>query len=325
MKCKKSLMGIAAILILIFHFYIPFTDSIYELSFRKASYIGVELFFFLSACSIGKNTFIKFVPFIKNRLLLVYVPFVAFSVIAFFFKSWEFVRLLKVISGIELFERGGGAFLWFAPGIMILYLFCPALVALKRRFGQASLLIMLLIWVALSVILQYVLHYDTIFILVNRFPIFFTGLFYDDFRKKDAEGLSLPVIAAVMVLGGFLLFKYASLTRLMKPLKDFYYIAAIPFSVSLVALCDYISEKVRFRNIPLGFIGTISFEIYASQMIFGYDIEGAVLKKTGNGQIAFLASCLILVALAYGFYRIKLLSFAAAKAVFSRLKLKNAP
>ena len=83
MKCKKSLMGIAAILILIFHFYIPFTDSIYELSFRKASYIGVELFFFLSACSIGKNTFIKFVPFIKNRLLLVYVPFVAFSVIAF--------------------------------------------------------------------------------------------------------------------------------------------------------------------------------------------------------------------------------------------------
>ena len=49
MKCKKSIMGLAALLIVIFHFYIPFTGTKLELTLWRATYIGVDLFFFVSA------------------------------------------------------------------------------------------------------------------------------------------------------------------------------------------------------------------------------------------------------------------------------------
>lgn len=296
-------MGFAALLILGFHLYIPFSHHIFELSIQRAAYIGVDLFFFLSAYSLGRKESISFFSFIKNRFFSIYVPFIVFAVIAFFYKRWKFARLLKVIFSIEFFQRGGGAFLWFTSGIMLLYSITPFLIKAKKKFGIMAFLFMLLGWMSVAVVLQYCLNYTTIFILINRLPVFFIGLYYDELRGIAIGKLKIPAILTGIFIGVFLLFQYGSITKLNRPLSEFYYIIAIPFVFSFVVLCDFVAETVKIRNVPLNFVGKISFELYGSQMIFGYDMESFFMKTTKNGQISFLLTCFSLIVIAYLFHQ----------------------
>ena len=63
MKCKKSIMGLAALLIMIFHFYIPFSGLKAELVIYRAAYIGVDIFFFVSAYSLAQRDRIESVSY----------------------------------------------------------------------------------------------------------------------------------------------------------------------------------------------------------------------------------------------------------------------
>lgn len=106
MKCKKSIMGLAALLIMIFHFYIPFSGLKAELVIYRAAYIGVDIFFFVSAYSLAQRDRIEYWKFVGNRLLSIYIPFVLFAVVANFYEKWKYPRFFKVIAGIEFFKRG---------------------------------------------------------------------------------------------------------------------------------------------------------------------------------------------------------------------------
>lgn len=105
MKCKKSIMGLAALLIMIFHFYIPFSGLKAELVIYRAAYIGVDIFFFVSAYSLAQRDRIEYWKFVGNRLLSIYIPFVLFAVVAGFYEKWKYPRFFKVISGIEFFKE----------------------------------------------------------------------------------------------------------------------------------------------------------------------------------------------------------------------------
>ena len=78
MKSKRSIMGYAALLIVLFHFYIPVFNNVAETFIYRSAYIGQ----------------IDYLPFVANRFRAVYIPFVIFSVIAFVYKKWSFKRLL---------------------------------------------------------------------------------------------------------------------------------------------------------------------------------------------------------------------------------------
>ena len=108
--------------------------------------------------------------------------------------------------------------------------------------------------------------------------------------------------------------------KLNKPLRDFYYIVAIPFELAVVGFCDRISggkeaarENASFVETQgkgllskaLRLVGTITLELYALQMIVGYNLEGALLTWIKNGQVSFVLTCAILMALSYGLCRIK--------------------
>lgn len=127
-------MGLAALLIMIFHFYIPFSGLKAELVIYRAAYIGVDIFFFVSAYSLAQRDRIEYWKFVGNRLLSIYIPFVLFAVVAGFYEKWKYPRFFKVISGIEFFKRGGGSFLWFFVAIMLIYLIAPFLIKLKKTF-----------------------------------------------------------------------------------------------------------------------------------------------------------------------------------------------
>lgn len=172
MKCKKELMGLSALLILFFHLYIPFTTSALELSLQRSAYIGVDLFFFLSAYSLGRKTKINWRAFFHNRFCVIYLPFVLFAVFAFFYQGWKFKRLLEVVSGVEFLRRGGGSFLWFFPGMFLFYFMTPLWLRVKEAFSKSGLLVMLMGWLLLAVFVQFVLKQNQLLLLIHRMPIF---------------------------------------------------------------------------------------------------------------------------------------------------------
>ena len=305
MKCKKSIMGLAALLILIFHFYIPFTGSKVEMIMYRAAYIGVDIFFFVSAYSLAQREKITYQTFIRNRLLMIYLPFVMFALIANFYEKWKFPRFFKVVSGVEFFQKGGGAFLWFLVAIMLIYLIAPFLVKMKHKFAWKAFWGMISGWLLLSVIFQYIFQNSDIFILLNRLPVFFIGMYYEEIRTLLPKKCKLAVILIGLAAGGYLISKYGSLRLINKPFYDMYYVIAIPFIVSLIALWDFVSSRIKIRNIPMQFIGQFTLELYGLQMIFGYDLEIEILNATRQMLPTFLITALCLLTGAYVLYSIK--------------------
>lgn len=98
---------------MIFHFYIPFSGLKAELVIYRAAYIGVDIFFFVSAYSLAQRDRIEYWKFVGNRLLSVYIPFVLFAVVAAFYDKWKYPRFFKVISGIEFFKKEEAPFYGF--------------------------------------------------------------------------------------------------------------------------------------------------------------------------------------------------------------------
>lgn len=109
---------------MIFHFYIPFSGLKAELVIYRAAYIGVDIFFFVSAYSLAQRDRIEYWKFVGNRLLSVYIPFVLFAVVAAFYDKWKYPRFFKVISGIEFSKRRRLLFMVFVA-IMLIYLIAP--------------------------------------------------------------------------------------------------------------------------------------------------------------------------------------------------------
>ena len=289
-------MGFAALLIFVFHFYIPFTDTPAETFFYRSAYIGVDLFFFLSAVSLGKNETLPFGSFILNRFSRVYAPFAVLAVIAAAYKGWTVKKLAIVLLGIDFLQKGGGAFLWFLPGIMLLYLITPLVVGLKTRFGLKSLAVLIALWAAVVLLLQYVFNRTRIFILLNRIPIYLLGLYFAPFKQYQPQKLRVPMIVAGLIIGGALVWHFGTTARLNVPIKEMYYILAIPYTLSLAALFELAAEKFSLCFAPLAFVGGLTLELYGLQMIFGYDIESFLVSRSVSGQLAFIITASVLIA-----------------------------
>jgi len=308
MKSKKSLMALAAILILIFHFWMPLTASLIETNIYKSTYLGVDIFFFVSAYSLSQRKHISWLQFISNRLLYVYVPFAVMCLIAALYKGWTLQKLVLTLCGVSFFVAGGGSFLWFAIAIMIVYMVAPGMLVLREKFGYWSALIVMATWLVLVCALQFGVGYTNVFILLNRIPIMLLGFFYDDIRKLLAKRYALVGIVAGLIAGAFITYNFCGNVRLNKPIAEVYYILVIPFTVSFIMLIDYISARVSFGCKPLEFIGGFTLELYGMQMIFGYDIEKAVFRNlktvipmTAAKLVSFLITACALILIAWVF------------------------
>lgn len=313
MKTKRLLMGLAAILILVFHFWMPLTASPIETNIYRSAYLGVDIFFFVSAYSLSQRKHISWLKFMGNRLLYVYAPFVVMCLMAALYKGWTLRKLSMALCGVSFFLAGGGSFLWFAIAIMLVYMVAPGMIKLKEKFGYGAAVIVMIAWLVLVCILQFVFSYTTIFILINRIPIMIIGFFYDDLRKILNRRYAIAGIIIGLVVGACIVYNYCGNVRLNKPISDIYYILVIPFTVSLIMLIDFIETKFPFKCRPLDFIGGLTLEIYGMQMIFGYDIESKVfkmLKQTTMSLsilklISFLVTVCLLIMISWIFSKIK--------------------
>jgi len=252
----------------------------------------VDLFFFVSACSLSSRKIESYRAFLRNRIKAVYVPFVLFAVVAAIYSGWAVSRFLQVITGWEFLKRGGGAFLWFDVGILLIYAVTPLLLKLKERFGLWFLPAALVVWAAVTGVSEYCFGFTTLHILLNRLPVFLLGLYFPEARERLKHKALLLLTGACLLLGGYVVYRYCGIRRLNAPLKDLYYVAAIPFLLGVVGL----SELIPYRFPVLSFLGRYTLEIYSLQMIFGFKLEERLLKLTGSGFAAFVLTCLALIA-----------------------------
>src|SRR5574344_2391761 len=259
---KKFLQVIAAFQILFFHLWAPLTSTQIEQFILKTAYVGVDMFFFLSAYSLAGMK-IDYVPFLKDRVLKLYAKFAFFVLImALFSKSFGVIRAVKSLTFIEFFQKGGGAFLWFIPAILIFYAVYPLFLKWNSRF---KVIWGLLIWLTGSVFAEHVLSYTAVFIFTNRIPVILAGYVFKTYCTKN-NNLRRSFIVLIP-LGVLLLYMYGFKVRLNFPIKDMFYVLAIPSVLGLVTLSSYVKKYAVTES-----LGSITLELYAVQMIFGQRI-----------------------------------------------------
>ena len=259
---KKFLQVIAAFQILFFHLWAPLTSTQIEQFILKTAYVGVDMFFFLSAYSLAGRE-IDYVPFLKDRLLKMYAKFAFFVLImALFSKSFGVIRAVKSLTFIEFFQKGGGAFLWFIPAILIFYAVYPLFLKWNSRF---KVIWVLLIWLVAGVFSEHVLSYTAVFIFTNRIPVILAGYLFKTYCTKN-NNLRRSFIVLIP-LGALLLHMYGFKVRLNFPIKDMFYVLAIPSVIGLVTLSSYVKKYAVTES-----LGSITLELYAVQMIFGQRI-----------------------------------------------------
>ena len=259
---KKFLQVIAAFQILFFHLWAPITSTQIEQFILKTAYVGVDMFFFLSAYSLAGRE-IDYVPFLKDRVLKLYAKFAFFVLImALFSKSFGVIRAVKSLTFIEFFQKGGGAFLWFIPAILIFYAVYPLFLKWNSRF---KVIWVLLIWLTGSVFAEHVLSYTAVFIFTNRIPVILAGYLFKTYCTKN-NNLRRSFIVLIP-LGVLLLYMYGFKVRLNFPIKDMFYVLAIPSVLGLVTLSSYVKKYAVTES-----LGSITLELYAVQMIFGQRI-----------------------------------------------------
>lgn len=264
---KRFIQLLAAVWILLFHLWIPVTATNMELFLIKTGYIGVDLFFLVSAYSLADKN-IEYVPFIKNRFANIYTKYVIFAIIAFFYKKMTVIRLIKMLTMAELFEKGGGAFLWFIPAIMIFYLCYPFFLRIR---GEKKVLIALIIWLIAVIMLDKLVGYTDLLIVINRIPVILVGYLL----KKKVTGRWYML--SCIPLGIVLVYYFGYQHKLNIPFTDFYYVLAVPIAIGIFYIGGYIKENRVWEILSTG-----TLEVYALQMIFGVKLSGWLYRNTGN-------------------------------------------
>lgn len=294
MKNKKTVMAFSAIQILIFHLWIPiFPGNVIEDFLIRTSYVGVDIFFFLSAYALSGKKTEKYFSFVFTRFKAVYIKFILFAVIAFLYAGWELPHLGKVISMRDLFQKGGGAFLWFLPAIMIFYAAFPLLQSCEQRHRYITLLTAVVIWTGIAAFATFY-KITSIFIYWNRIPVFLLGFYLGTckaFKKLLADNRNkLLTGLACITGGGCLMYFFGYRPRLQVPFCDMFYVVGIPVSLGLVLLTSFVPAKLIIK-----WIGSSTLEMYAVQMIFGYDFANWAFRVTKNPFLTNICSFLFVI------------------------------
>lgn len=297
MQNKKTIMAFSAILILIFHLWINVTDTRIEIFLRQLSVIGVDIFFFVSSYSLGKRKNIEYKSFIKNRFQKVYLKFIILSIIGMFIFNWNIKKFITIILGIELLTKGGGSFLWFLPGIMIMYIILPLYIKLDSKHPKIAPLIVIASEIFITIIISCFTNYQEIFILTNRIPIILLGYYFAkhhifEYLKTTKKRYWLTTILT-LTLGIIISYLVNIYHFRLDWFKDVFYILYIPLIIGFILLIDNIKENKISK-----LIGSITLELYGLQMIFGFKIANDILGYTKAKLLSNITTILILIIIA---------------------------
>lgn len=294
MKNKKSIMAVSAMLILIYHLWINITTSSIEVYLRQLCVTGVDLFFFVSAYSIASRKDINYKNFISNRFKNIYFKFFIFSIIGAFYLKWSLEKFFKTIIGIQLIERGGGSFLWFLPGVMLVYFILPLYKKIDEKYPKIVPILAIITYLLSSISLSLFTNIKALFILLNRMPIILLGYYFAKYKiiEKLSKNKSIYFLVLIITLiSGILISYYGYINHFrVEWLRDIIYIVLIPLNIGLILLLNKINE-----NKAIKLLSSITLELYALQMIFGFKIANYIYKMINLKLLSNIITICVLI------------------------------
>lgn len=279
-RYRAEHMGMAIIIIMLFHVPLPRADEFYGL-YRMGN-LGVDIFLFLSGlglwfswCKMPEKGFWRnYFQFYLKRLLRIYPAWLiaacAYYIPHFDGKDWlDLAGDILINWGFWLHDE---LKFWFIPAIMMLYLFAPPYMQLIRKHPVYQWLVVIM--VAWCMIVQYVspVHQAVghLEIFWSRVPIFFIGINIGEAvrQKKAIDGQALWMILVMFAipLGASIWLEQNIHGRFPLYIERLLY---IPLTISTILLLNQLFGRTpQWFNKAFAWFGLVSLEIYLVHLNF---------------------------------------------------------
>lgn len=272
-KYRRQLMGLAMLLIILFHMSINVSDINFLRSLKDIGDVGVDMFFLLSGMGLyfsyyknnNKHDF-----YLKRilRILPTFIPvvFVWYCALALLFDGTiEYILLGVSTLG---FWITGDLTEWFIAAILVLYLITPFYLDFMQTEPKRVTFIACLFFILLGLSIRFtpLNHYGGhLLIFICRIPIFLIGLYVGSYIfNKDIISLNSKFIFSITLISLiFCLFvvnpQYLYITFILK------YFAYIPLAFGICVITSNIFDKIGNKDKTLYlliFLGIYSLEMY---------------------------------------------------------------
>lgn len=289
-KTKQPIMGVAALLIILFHLFpVSRSNDVVSSYIRfvaMTGYIGVDIFFFMTGYMAYYSDTGNYFSYIKRKFLHIYPIFIFCCILYVIMGKFSITKALLTVFGIEFILNGGGSMIWFIPAIMIFYLVVPFYLKLVRKMNNIKLLIIsLAIWSGLMLALENFTDNHSLNIFLCRLPIILLGLFLAEYEGKWRVNIKAGVGVVLLVAGIALNYNFGYMIKLAFPISDIFYVTAIPYVMGIILCADVIFAKLK--SYIFSALGKVSLELYCLQMVFGSLIFGRAIRYVNSSLVAF--------------------------------------
>lgn len=273
-KYRPQIMGVASLFILFFHAWLPIFDSFklastMELFIKRVSFVGVDMFLFVSGFSlvfsINKNSLKSYY---LRRIIKIYIPVLIFVSLLMLRREMSLIDVIKNITGFNFYTVCIYNLFWFVPALMTLYILFPLYYYLLKKVNLNYYVIgSILLWFILVIITKDITRTD-LYGFINRIPIFIIGIYFGEktYIKEEVEVRNY-VLLLLVVIGITLqyLTNYKGI-YLLVPESNCFLPNAL-FTIGFIPLvANVISNIEKFKLYrALTFLGKISFELYIVQ------------------------------------------------------------
>ena len=271
---RQELYGVATLWIITFHSYlcnVYFPTVIGNLI--TYGNMGCEIFLFLSGICLyfsyhGEE---QYIPFIKRRLVRLYVPIVLIC-------SWYWLYQLAE-SSLSLASLGtlaanyltlslwltGDSQIWFVSLLMVVYLLYPCIYRVMSRSGY-SVLLLLSGAIGLTLLLKvaFPVFYGHTEVALTRLPVFLIGCYFGQlvYEQKPFPRWIIPLCAAVFC--GVIAVLHADILHGI--CRRYFYLLG---GIALTFVLAWLFGKVHWKpfHVIFAFFGNMSLELYLVNII----------------------------------------------------------
>ena len=244
---SKVIKGICCIIVFLVHVPQEHGNVIQD-ALGSFGYICVTIFFLLSAYGLkyslnNKKNYLK--HFFRNRILVIYIPFVISNLI------WQLVNLEK---GINILGVIGISNLSFIGELIIFYLLFY--IIYKNVNNKKADFVM----IGITIVISIITYIGKIGWFVECLGFAYGIILYNlgeninNFLNKSYLRKTISLCIVRLVLGiVYIKFKNIIIVN---------YILKILLGISIISFLICVFKKVKLNNKILNFLGNISFEIY---------------------------------------------------------------